>query len=71
MSRLVNAHLHRFGDKVALSLPGKGETLYFTPKEARAIAKALNAGARDIGACKFTESNYSSQEIVLANEGKR
>jgi len=71
MSRLVNAHLHRFGDHVALSLPGKGETLYFTAKEARAIAKALNAGARDIAAVKFQDSNFGSPEIQLSNQGKR
>ena len=71
MSRLVNAHLHRFGDKVALSLPGGGETLYLTPKEARAIAKALNAGARDVAAVKFTESSFGSTEVKLTNAGQR
>lgn len=71
MSRLVNAHLHRLGDKIALSLPGNGETLYFSAKEARAIAKALNAGARDIGAVKYQQSNFGSPEIQLSNEGKR
>lgn len=68
---MKNAHLHRFGDLIALSLPGKGETLYFTRKEARAIAKALNAGARDVCACKFTDSTFGSPEIELSNAGKR
>lgn len=72
MSRLVNAHLHRFGDKVALSLPGNGETKYFSAKEAKALAKHLNACARDIAKVeKFSQSDFKSVEIALANEGNR
>lgn len=68
---MKHANLHRFGDYVALSLPGNGETAYFTAKEARAIAKALNAGARDIAARKFTDSNFGSPVVELTNAGKR
>lgn len=71
MSRLTNAHLHRFGDYVALSLPGKGETLYLTAKEAQELAKQLNKGARDVKACKFVDSDFGSPVVQLANEGKR
>lgn len=39
----------RFGDHVAASL-GNGSTVYLTPKEARALARALNRTAREISA---------------------
>lgn len=71
MSALKDAHLHRFGDHVAISLPGRGETKYLTAKEARALAKRLNEAARDIGARKFTDSIFGSPVVKLTNEGNR
>jgi hypothetical protein len=54
-----NVHVHRFGDRVAVSLPGKGETVYLTVKEARKLARALNGGARDIDKePRFSQSGF-------------
>ena len=54
-----NVQVHRFGGRVAVSLPGKGETVYLTPKEAQRLAKALNAGARNIAQQpRFSESDF-------------
>lgn len=39
--------IHRFRDCVAVH-SGKGETCYFTAKEARAMARAINAAARSV-----------------------
>lgn len=71
MSRLTNGRIHRFGDYVAISLPGKGETLYLSASEAKQLAKGLNKCAREVGACKFTDSSFGEFVIPLANEGKR
>jgi hypothetical protein len=66
MVKLKNAHVHRFGDNVAISLPGEGETVYITAAEATKLAKVLNACARDIKACKFSASPFVSTEINLS-----
>lgn len=71
MSRLVDCHLHRFGDKVAISLPGKGETKYLSAAEAKELAKQLNKAVRDIAANKFTDSEFGSTVVKLTNEGNR
>lgn len=71
MSRLVNASLHRFGDRVAISLPGKGETLYLTAEEASLLAFGLEKCAMSINTEKFTESNFGTYTVNLTNEGKR
>lgn len=63
------AYIHRFRDKVAISLPGKGPTVYLTPKEARQIAKALNACARDVKALSFTASEFSSTSVDISAPG--
>lgn len=68
---LKSAHVHRFGDKAAVSLPGKGETVYLTPKEARALARALQACARDIGAARFTASNFATVTVGISAPGCR
>lgn len=71
MSRLVDIHLHRFGDKIAISLPGNGETKYLSSSEAKALAKELNRGVRNIKAKKFVESDFGSPVVKLENEGNR
>lgn len=71
MSRLTNASLHRFGDYAALSLPGKGETKYFTAQEAKALAKALNKIAKSIATERFTDSTVGTITVQLTNEGNR
>lgn len=47
---------HRFGDCVAVST-GTGETVYLPLKEARAMARAINAAARSIAAERFADSS--------------
>lgn len=59
------AQVHRFRDKVAVSLE-TGETAYLSPKEARQIAKAMNAAAREISAgIPFVESSVGTVQITL------
>lgn len=71
MAILKNAHVHRFHDCAAISLPGEGATVYVLAKEARAIAQALNDCADDIEARSFIDSQFTTQTIALQNEGRR
>lgn len=66
---MAAAQVHRFREKVAIHLPGKGETVYLTQKEARAIARALTSCARDIGARKFTESQFTTVAVEVKTPG--
>jgi len=50
------ANIHRFRETVALDV-GKGETVYFSAKDARKIARALNAAARSCDREPFSESS--------------
>ena len=60
---MKTAQIHRYGDKVAIYI-GTGQTVYLTPKEAKAIAKVLNAGARNIREePKFSQSNFKTVEF--------
>ena len=68
---MKNAHVHRFGEDVALSLPGNGETAYKRASEARKLGRALIAGARDVEARRFVDSRFSGEDVSLANAGKR
>jgi hypothetical protein len=56
------AFVHRFHDKVAVSLFGEdsGVTQYLEPAEALQLSRALAACVDDIGARKFTESGLPS-----------
>jgi hypothetical protein len=49
------AQVHRFRDKVAVYVGG-GQTVYFTPKEARKLARAINAAARSCERESFADS---------------
>lgn len=71
MSRLKDASIHRLHDYVVISLPGKGETLYLTAKEAKGIAKALNKAAKSVTSEGFIESTVGTITVALSNEGKR
>lgn len=66
---MKGAYIHRFRDKVAISLPGKGATVYLTPKEARQIAKALNACARDVKNLSFSASEFTSTSVDVSAPG--
>ena len=65
---MKGASVHRFGDLVALALPGKGETVYLNPAEARKLARALNAGARSVKTePRFSQSSFGTIEVPLAD----
>lgn len=64
---MENAHVHRFHTRAALALPGKGETVYLTASEARAIARELCRCARDIEDRGFCASQYCGQEIQVTH----
>lgn len=61
---MAQAQVHRFREKVAVYL-ANGSTVYLTPKEAKAIAKAMNACTRDIKANSFTDSQFHTTTIPL------
>lgn len=63
----TTAHVHRFHDRVALSLPGKGETVYLTPAEAAQLASLLNAYAHDAERYPFAESTLRGHDLALSN----
>lgn len=60
------AQVHRFHNKVAVWLEN-GETVYLTPKEAKAIALAMQRAALNCGAVKFTDSTFETFNIELSN----
>jgi hypothetical protein len=64
MTQERDSQIHRFRDFVALHIAGS-PTEYLTPKEARKIAKAMNAAARDIERVAFTSSDYKTQRVAL------
>ncbi|HEJ3175094.1 TPA: hypothetical protein SL339_000788 [Pseudomonas aeruginosa] len=65
---MKNAQIHRFGDRVAVSLPGKGETVYLSEKEARELARVLVDCARNIkGQPKFSESDFVTASVDIAD----
>lgn len=60
------AQIHRFRDRVALYVrndEGDGVTVYLTPADARRIARALNAGAREVKALPFAQSQFRTIEF--------
>lgn len=60
----VNAYIHRFGDKVALSFIGAdGETVYLDKDQAEQLAKAMLECCKEIGEIKFSQSNFNSRKI--------
>ena len=60
--------IHRFGDTVAMYL-GEGETVYLTPKQAKEIAKALNACAKDCKDKTYLSGTFSTKEFTLEDTG--
>lgn len=56
--------VHRFRDHVATYV-GTGETVYLTPKQARAFARALNAACRDVDTTPFVESGIVPTTIEI------
>lgn len=60
-----NVHIYRFHGAVAVSLPGKGETVYLHPEDAAAIADAMREAVADIASSSFTLSQFRSREFPL------
>ena len=60
----LSAAVHRFRDNAAVHV-GTGETAYLTPKQARALARALYKVARDIDNRAFTESEAAPVQIKI------
>ena len=69
---LKNAHVHRFRQRVAISLPGRGETVYLTADEANWMADQLAAGAKDVVDCpSYADSSFSTRELELSDPFKQ
>ena len=65
---MKTAQIHRYGDKVAIYI-GTGQTVYLTPEEAKAIAKVLNACARNVKEePKFSHSNFKTVEFKFNSD---
>lgn len=65
---LKNAHVHRFHDRVAISLPGRGETVYLSADEAAWLADQLGAGSKDVNDCpRYLDSSFSTREMELSD----
>lgn len=63
---LSRAQIHRFRDRVALYVrngEGDGITVYLSAADARRIAQGLNAGARDVKATPFAQSQFRTIEF--------
>lgn len=65
------AQIHRFREKVALSVPGHSETLYITPEQAQELALAIAEAARDTLEKTFTESTLRPVLIDLAGHDRK
>lgn len=70
---MKTAQVHRFRNKVAVSLPGKGETVYMTVYmtafDALQLSAALDDVAWDIRHHTFTDSKLAARTIPLSDEG--
>lgn len=56
-------HIHRFRDRVALSVGHTGKTVYITPSTARSIANRLYEAAMDVDTREFGASQLHPVEI--------
>ena len=63
------ASVHRFGDKVAVYV-GDGQTTYLSARQARQLARALNACARSVSTEKFVDSAFGVVEILKVEDVK-
>ena len=67
MATKQHAQVHRFRDRVALSMP-TGETTYLTPADALRLTEALRQCVEDIAARPYVQSRFITTEWTLANE---
>ncbi len=70
MKKSVNAHIHRFGDSVALAFLGAdGETVYLDATQAEQLAGAILECVESIRTVKFSASNFGSRSVPPTCEG--
>ncbi len=62
------AQVHRFRERVAISV-GLGETVYLTYREARLLAKGLNATAKSVESESFAKSELKPFTINIQDAG--
>lgn len=60
----IHAQVHRFGESVAV-WTGGNKTVYLTPKEARAIARAMVKAARSCERETFTKSTCGTFSLPV------
>jgi hypothetical protein len=61
-----SGQIHRFRDSVAAYI-GTGATVYMTPGEARAMARALNRAARSVEREPFARSAGVTTQLTFAD----
>lgn len=61
------ANVHRFRDRVAISV-GDGSTFYLTHDQAAELGRILEKAAGDVATCKFTNSSFGSQYILIGGK---
>lgn len=67
MKKPVNAHIHRFGDSVALAFIGAdGETVYLDADQAEQLAAAIGECVASIRTDKFSASNFGTRSFPPA-----
>jgi len=59
--------VYRFQDLVAISVD-EGRMIYFTPKEAKQLARALNKGAKSVLTEEFVAPNFGVVDILKEKE---
>ncbi|MCQ4311726.1 hypothetical protein NAV33_07430 [Pseudomonas stutzeri] len=65
MKKPVNAHIHRFGDSVALAFIGAdGETVYLDADQAEQLAGAIAECVESIRTVKYSASNFGSRSFT-------
>ena len=61
----MGSRVYRFGDNVALSIPGNGETLYIDGATARKLCRALERVAKSCASETFADKTVGTVEIEI------
>lgn len=64
---VVNAQVHRFRDHVAVYV-GTGETVYLDPKQAKALARALNKAAHSCENEDFAQATCGTHSFEFGSK---
>lgn len=59
------AHIYRLNDAVAVALPGTGETVYLTPRDAFLIAERMAAISKNIELVRFAKSSERALDLEV------